>query len=558
MRARVALLIMAVLLLTGACTGNNSPAQTAGLQGEALADSSAEPLAYGSMPERISVRVGFKIPESRLSGSDTNDNNPISRYLDQLTNIKVVHAWEAKGEEAFEQKISFAIGSNDMPDAMVVDRAQLRKLIDNDMIQDLTGTYAAYSSKLVRDIYASSGGKALEEASRDGKLYGLPNVAIEMDAVTLLWVRQDWLDRLGLEPPKTLRDIEEIAHAFVERDPDGDGKANTVGIAGDKIVVFGQKPNPSGFDSIFHAFHAFPKNWTRDSGGNVVYGSITPESKAALGQLADWYKQGLIDNQFVLYKQSEEPIVNGRAGMFFGPWWMPYWPLSEAVAQDTKAEWRAYAAPLDANGEYVTHTAPVTDRYLVVRKGYEYPEAVVKLLNVFTRLERRLDPNIQETQWLDEYASQSGVQLRHYYPFDLLLDYSDAVDKRYDNLQSVLEGRRDPATLDPDTYQLYEMTETEHQNPKKNLDAWKPAAAYEYGVGVIRKTPMIKVNSVFYGSTPAMGAKWATLEQLENETYLKIIVGDQSLDSFDEFVKQWRMQGGDEITKEIAELASEQ
>ncbi|MNI41255.1 hypothetical protein D3C73_955030 [compost metagenome] len=63
--------------------------------------------------------------------------------------------------------------------------------------------------------------------------------------------------------------------------------------------------------------------------------------------------------------------------MFFGPWWAPYWPLVAAVSSDTKSEWRAFAAPLDSESTFVTHMSSVTDRYLVVRKGYEHPKAVV-------------------------------------------------------------------------------------------------------------------------------------------------------------------------------------
>ena len=38
------------------------------------------------------------------------------------------------------------------------------------------------------------------------------------------WVRQDWLDDLGLERPKTMDDVHDIAKAFVEN------KENNIGL----------------------------------------------------------------------------------------------------------------------------------------------------------------------------------------------------------------------------------------------------------------------------------------------------------------------------------------
>ncbi|WP_138494570.1 extracellular solute-binding protein [Paenibacillus pinistramenti] len=536
---------------------SNTGSNAAGDDGSSTAPQlSGDNLAYEKYNDPVTLNIGFKIPDDKLKDGDTNDNNIVSRYFESLTNIKVVHAWEAKGDDAFKQKVNLAIASDDLPDAVVVDRNQLRKLIDNDMLEDLTDSLDKYGSKLVKDIYASTEGRALADATFDGKVYGLPNVAIDADAPSLLWVRQDWLDKLKLPAPQTMDDVEKIAQAFVQQDPDGNGKNDTVGITGDKQVVYGQKPNPNGFDSIFSAFHAFPKNWIKDADGNIVYGSITPENKEALAKLADWYKRGLIDKQFALYKETQEPIVANKTGIFFGPWWMPYWPLADSVTNDTKAEWRAYAAPADASGKFVTHMAPVTDRYIVVRKGYEHPEAAVKMLNVFTRYERRQD-NSADAKKLDDYAAETGVHIRNFYPFDLLLDYADAVVKRYNDVQQALEGKIDPNTFDPDTKLVYDFTVLDKENPKKNMDAWKPATAYAYGGKVLAETDMEKVYSVFYGMTRTMETKWTTLEKLENETFLKIIVGDLPLDAFDDFVAQWKQLGGDQITKEVTDAVND-
>ena len=43
----------------------------------------------------------------------------------------------------------------------------------------------------------------------------------------------------------------------------------------------------------------------------------------------------------------------------------------------------------------------------------------------------------------------------------------------------------------------------------------------------------------------------ALLKELESETFLKIIRGESELSSFDDFVKEWQEEGGNEIIQEM-------
>lgn len=552
-RIAVLALLAAALAAASGCRGEDAAPSGAVRPEFSAAASEQEGDVRSAKP--VSLRIGFKIPDSHLMAGDSNDNNPVTRYLESMTNIRISHDWEAKGEEAYSQRVRMAVDSRDLPDAMVVDREQLERLIAGGMIEDLTEVFSRYGSPLVKDMYRSTGDQVLAEASRGGRLYGLPNVALQADSATLLWVREDWLSRLGLSPPETLEDIERIARAFVERDPDGNGKRDTVGISGYRNIVYGQKPRINGFDSVFNAFGAYPGNWVRDSGGEIIYGSVAPEAKEALALLADWYKRGLIDPDFPLYQETQEPIVASKTGIFFGPWWMPYFPLSDAIRINVNAEWRAYAAPLNAQGRFIIHSAPATDRFLVVRRGYEHPEAVVKLVNAFTRLERRQDPN-EGAKALDDFSAKTGIQPRAYYPFDLLIDYADAIETHYADLQQALHGKIDPATLKPEARLLYDKWNAESAQPKKDLEGWKAVNAYKYGVGVLASTPGVRVSSVFYGVTPSMSGKWGELQRMENEVFLKIIVGDSSLEEFDAFVKEWEQAGGAQITEEVRQAAA--
>jgi len=62
------------------------------------------------------------------------------------------------------------------------------------------------------------------------------------------------------------------------------------------------------------------------------------------------------------------------------------------------------------------------------------------------------------------------------------------------------------------------------------------------------------VRGIFYGTTKTMETKWTALLKLKNEEFLNIIVGDLPLSAFDDFVKEWKVAGGEHITLEVSRI----
>nr|WP_286672537.1 extracellular solute-binding protein [Cohnella hashimotonis] len=544
--SKIACALAVCALSLTACFGG------AGSKAKDEASASVDPAdrqAFAKYETPVTLRIPHQYSDIVLPEGDTSENNFVSRYLGEQTGISIKYAWETPSGVQYAATMNYAIRSGDLPDAFVVDRQQFRELTQAGELADLTQTYGEYASTLVKSIYDATGGKALQEASIDGRLYGLPNVAIEADAPTYLWVRQDWLDKLSLAAPKTLDDIAKIAKAFRQIDPDGNGKADTVGIPVDRGMVYGEKTGNNGLNGVFAAFGAYPRKWIAGSDGRPVYGSVQREAKDALKLLAAWFKEGVLDQQFMLRQDSQDLVTENKTGIFFGPWWAPYYPLSKSISQDTKADWRAYAVPVDETGRFNVSESPVTDRYLVVRKGYEHPEAALKLLNVFTRIERNQDPG---AKGLLAVTEQLDTQLRNYYPFDLLLDYPDAIAQRHDRLTQALNGDLDPEQLDQETKRLYEDSLTERDYPLKNLDAWASSTAYRLWGGV-GQAETVKVGSFFADPPPSLATMWTNLQSLEAETYAKIITGELPLSAFDDYAQRWHADGGDKMTEAVRE-----
>lgn len=65
-------------------------------------------------------------------------------------------------------------------------------------------------------------------------------------------VRKDWLDKLGLDVPKTLDDVVEVARAFKNDDPDGNGVDDTWGLG-----VCNEMSDYAGYGTIEGVVNAF-------------------------------------------------------------------------------------------------------------------------------------------------------------------------------------------------------------------------------------------------------------------------------------------------------------
>jgi putative aldouronate transport system substrate-binding protein len=61
----------------------------------------------------------------------------------------------------------------------------------------------------------------------DGNIYYIPSVP-DGTVSRGWWVRQDWLDKLGLKTPQNVDELYEVLKTFRDRDPNGNGKKDEV------------------------------------------------------------------------------------------------------------------------------------------------------------------------------------------------------------------------------------------------------------------------------------------------------------------------------------------
>lgn len=512
----------------------------------------AEHTPLGKYPETVEYTLG-KIAganNANLPAGDTYEDNAYTRYLKDLLNIQNVDVFELEDDGTYTEALELAISDKDIPDILVVNgRENLQRLIEDGLIEDLTQVYEECTTDVIKEMYESYGTGLLDSATFDGKLYAFPNAAID-DGEMLLWLRADWIRKLGLEEPQSMEEAMDIIKAFIENDMSGDGQ--TVGLACSTGLIAGSG-DTYGVDGIFTKFGSSPTKWILDDEGQVVYGSLTQETKDALEYLNSLYEDGILDSRFLLRKTEniDDLIRNGQCGAIFGRWWAPNNPLSISYGADSSADWKPYLFAEDIADRPQTFESYDGWMYVVVRKGYEHPEIVGKYVSAIFDYSRYEDD--QYAGEVNEYFAINVDPTAR--PMNINVDYVDALYRCGDNLEKALSGEISVTELSGLEKSYYNTCSSYLNGNLTTANGWAAYASRILAVDVLNKAKAYKLPPVSMGDSD--GEIPQELQELEHEAFLQIITGEKPLDYFDTFVVEWYENGGRELTETVRESYQE-
>ena len=519
-----------------------------------------EDLPFSKYAETVTVHLGGSMnPNAKIPDGMSYEDNSYTRFLKDDLNIKVVYDWVASSSD-YDEKMNLCIGSGTIPEMMNVNATQYRALLKYDMIQPLDQYFEDYASDKLKG-FVKSGGEELKKCITNdkGEMMAIPAPSMMVGEMNEMWIRQDWLDKLGLEAPRTWDEMVKVAEAFVTQDPDGNGEDDTIGILGpgnsNHINDIGD--NQFGLDPLFCSFQSYPQYWLQDEDGTVKYGSIQPETRTALEKIQKLYTDKLIDPEMLVRSNCQETLLSGKVGIFFGPWWSGYTFADATLAGE--ADWRAYFTPLSEDGNYYTHMPDPTSKYVVVSKSCKNPEAAFKMISYQVA---------NGQHWTDDDITSSDMSISDFYPLWNAYDNADEIEVSTETLEKYLAGE---ITMDDVDFSQHILLKSDMEAVKElkkepyddfSLDKWNldsdlaktnlpRLVSLLVGGAPYVNDKYIPVYNAYSGQTETMQAKWANLKKMEEETFAKIIMGKADISEFDTFVKNWKSQGGDQILKEI-------
>lgn len=243
--------------------------------------------------------------DPRLEGAYTSfGETPLGKEVEKRTGVKVEYVHPQIGQET--EQFNILLASNELPDIVTYNWAGYAggpdQAIDEEYIYKLNDVFEKYAPALTK--YLSQNPDVDKKIKTDnGSYYVFPFVRGEewMTCSQGLILRKDWLDKLGLEEPKTLDELETALRGF-----------KTLGASAPLVL------NTEQLQMMLFAYGTAPDFYVND--GKVVYGYATQEYKKALEKIASWYSEGLLDNNLVSVdtKYIQSRVLNGDAGAFYG------------------------------------------------------------------------------------------------------------------------------------------------------------------------------------------------------------------------------------------------
>lgn len=544
------MLIVSSLVFASACSKDAGTTPGAAAGGKQEGNPYSAPFANGKYDPPITVStVGRITTATTFKNGETMEDNVHTRWAKERLGINLKYLWSASTQnKAYDTRIRLALSANEpMPDIIAVDNVQLANdLIDSGQFMEVKSLWDKYASETYKKAVNEDPTMWYPFTRKDGS-YAIPIPDYAWNNDTVLWIRQDWLDKLGLKGPETLDDLEKVMDAFVNQDPDGNGKKDTYGITMALKDSFRSVQNTASF--VFGAYGTMPEQWNDAPDGTLSYGSVQPGAKQALQKLSEWLKKGYIPKEAGLYDESKasELFTSGRAGIVAGPYWMDKTPLVNVIKNVPTADFKAYNVPKGPDGKAGRLGTQNFSGAILINKKAKSPEAFF----------------VYQNYLFDNFALMQSDEFKYQFAegYDYVLkdgkasyDSKDIPGGRVIPQKYTLafEGARIPSSAMESLGNLAKGGEPRNNFERK--DSLFSDARRLQGVGVNIANEKYSMRDKFIGvPTKTMQTRWENLSTTETQTFTKIMYGDLPIDEFDNFVKKWQANGGDEITKEVNE-----
>ncbi|RXZ83343.1 extracellular solute-binding protein [Paenibacillaceae bacterium] len=287
---KLASIVLTVFMLgtLAACGGSSEKGTTA--------DSDSKGTAGGEQkPFKMSIMLTSYNPEVMDSEGE------IMKRLEERTNTDLTLTWVPSS--TYVDKLSATVASGELPSAVLVLNQQLPYIVNSvrsGMFWEV-GPYLKDYPNLSRMNEI-----ALNSISIDGKVYGIYRERdLARDGVML---RKDWLDNVGKEIPTTLDEFYEVLKAFVNEDPDKNGRADTIGLA--------EQQANAAWRSLL-VWHGGPVDWELKD-GKASPAHMSPIYLDTMKFYKKLYDEKLINLDFAVVKDGKQLMTSSKAGAWVG------------------------------------------------------------------------------------------------------------------------------------------------------------------------------------------------------------------------------------------------
>ena len=482
--------------------------------------SAADGSASGDAIDSLTIMAPY------LSASAPTADNDVEKALEEVVGVDLSITWVPNA--SYGDKTNITLAGDDIPHVMVIG-AKSASFVKNAE----AGGFWDLTDKLDDYEYLKTTLPEVQEASSiNGTVYGIFRMRDTMR--TSVTIRTDWLENLGLAMPETTDDLYEVAKAFTERDPDGNGQNDTYGIAIPKWP--GGIGTNSPFDAIETWFGAGNRYTERD--GGIVPSFDTEEWLEAVDFEKDMVDNGYINADFATLDPAkwDEPFLNGEAGIIIDTYSRSgsITNLMKDIAPDDWADRVDFTGNL-AGPDGVMRALPTTgySGFLAIPKAkVQTEEQLDQVLSILNKMNSpEAGPIIN-----------NGIEGVHYTIEDgLAVGIADVAEDEATASKSIAQlGMNVQGGLGLDAKQATDI-EQERWERRQQLEE------SDYAHAVFDPTaPYVSETYV---------AKGAQIDLIVGDARLKYLDGQITRDELLAEIDRWHAEGGDDIIAELNELA---
>lgn len=445
--------------------------------------------------------------------------------------IKVWNIDAAKWDELLNLKFA----SGEIPDKVEIRGfSSLQKYYDQDLLAGVDlEVIKKYAPNLYKNFEKDIPG-VFKYGSIDGKVYGIPSYNEDSKYRKAVVWREDWLKNVGINKiPDTLQEFEDALYKFRNNDPDKNGKQDTYGLSESAIY------------NIYGAFGYINEFWgVKDN--KLVYGAVQPEMKEALKLLSKWYKDGIIDPEFITgenkggYGAISHAFVNGRIGLsshgLYYHWRSQMDDKDTSVIGHNIVEMDKTVAgsskniafgnpPLGPNGKRgAVQGAAVTGTFHGFGQHLEKePDKIGKILEIHDYFMGSFENYLAGRQGFEgkQWEMQNGIPTR---------------------VGKFVDGK-----------ELSKIGGMGIMNISQPYDFVPPMDPYKAKWALGKNLDQYGIREQMLAPLPSQGKYQAEIDKIRSEAYVAIITGDKPIEYFDEFVAKWKKAGGEQLEKEANE-----
>lgn len=243
--------------------------------------------------------------------ADFSPEMPIWKAAEEKTGIRLKNVASSSAAD-MPTALSTVLVGKKLPDIINAQNESMRDIAEDGGLVPLDDYLEEYAPNITEYFEKAPEAKNLGSAS-DGHIYFIPGSLSGPEnsgsPAQGFFIRQDWLDKLGLEAPKTIDEYYNVLSAFKTQDPNGNGIA-------DEIPYFGRTMS---IDPLLKQFFCTGNEFEIENGA-LVFGPTSENYKLAMNTLAKWYGEGLIDNEIFTRNSAREQLLGQNIGGATNDW----------------------------------------------------------------------------------------------------------------------------------------------------------------------------------------------------------------------------------------------